>query len=127
MLLFTPSTINNLSLMAYSKPVMTLLLVLAIGCLSFALVWGNLNAEEPPIYALKPGDPDVVLLGQEIYVQHCAACHGDDLEGQPNWRIRDENWLLPAPPHDESGHTWHHADEVLFLSVKLGQPNSYFD
>lgn len=27
---------------------------------------------------------------------------------------------MPAPPHDESGHTWHHPDDVLFAIVKDG-------
>jgi len=27
---------------------------------------------------------------------------------------------LPAPPHDASGHTWHHPDEVLFAITKHG-------
>ena len=26
----------------------------------------------------------------------------------------------PAPPHDASGHTWHHPDGVLFRIVKEG-------
>ena len=26
----------------------------------------------------------------------------------------------PAPPHDASGHTWHHPDEVLFRITKYG-------
>ena len=61
-----------------------------------------------------------VALGQEIYAQHCAACHGAKLEGQPNWRERMANGRMPAPPHDESGHTWHHTDEVLFGITKHG-------
>ena len=28
--------------------------------------------------------------------------------------------MLPAPPHDETGHTWHHTDEVLFELTKYG-------
>lgn len=24
--------------------------------------------------------------GRALYVEHCAACHGVDLEGQPDWR-----------------------------------------
>jgi S-disulfanyl-L-cysteine oxidoreductase SoxD len=28
--------------------------------------------------------------------------------------------LLPAPPHDASGHTWHHDDETLLNITKLG-------
>jgi hypothetical protein len=27
---------------------------------------------------------------------------------------------MPAPPHDDSGHTWHHPDEVLFGITKNG-------
>jgi mono/diheme cytochrome c family protein len=47
-------------------------------------------------------------------------CHGAKLEGQPEWRKRMPNGRFPAPPHDESGHTWHHPDEVLFNITKLG-------
>lgn len=28
--------------------------------------------------------------------------------------------MLPAPPHDPSGHTWHHADADLFALTKYG-------
>lgn len=55
-----------------------------------------------------------------MYAQHCAACHGSKLEGQPNWQRRLPNGRLPAPPHDETGHTWHHTDSVLFGIVKHG-------
>jgi hypothetical protein len=27
---------------------------------------------------------------------------------------RKPDGKLPAPPHDASGHTWHHADAQLF-------------
>ena len=42
------------------------------------------------------------------------------IRGQINWRQRDSNGYLPAPPHDESGHTWHHSDQYLFLMTKYG-------
>lgn len=58
--------------------------------------------------------------GAEVYADACASCHGDALEGQPNWRERTAEGRLPAPPHDETGHTWHHADRVLFRIVKEG-------
>ncbi len=61
-----------------------------------------------------------VNLGERVYAQNCAACHGARLEGQPNWRARLPNGRLPAPPHDETGHTWHHPDEVLFGITKNG-------
>ena len=69
---------------------------------------------------LQPEDPDTIARGAEVYAAECAACHGDNLEGQPNWRIRGEAGLLPAPPHDASGHTWHHADDPLFTLTKYG-------
>jgi mono/diheme cytochrome c family protein len=69
----------------------------------------------------EPGpDPAQVALGQKLYAQHCAACHGAKLEGQPDWRRRLPNGRMPAPPHDESGHTWHHPDAVLFGITKDG-------
>lgn len=58
--------------------------------------------------------------GMLRYQEHCAACHGENLEGQPNWRIPNENGVLPAPPHNETGHTWHHDNQLLFNYTKLG-------
>jgi mono/diheme cytochrome c family protein len=66
------------------------------------------------------GDAARVALGKRVYDQHCASCHGPRLEGQPNWRSRRPDGRLPAPPHDESGHTWHHPDQVLFAITKNG-------
>jgi mono/diheme cytochrome c family protein len=43
-----------------------------------------------------------------------------ELEGQPNWRERLPSGRLPAPPHDASGHTWHHPDAVLFTITRDG-------
>ena len=65
-------------------------------------------------------DPAQVSRGRVVYEQRCAVCHGQRLEGQPNWRVRLPNGRLPAPPHDDTGHTWHHPDEVLFALVKNG-------
>lgn len=67
-----------------------------------------------------PADVVQVVLGKEVYRQRCASCHGARLEGQPDWRIRKPDGRLPAPPHDESGHTWHHPDEQLFRLTKFG-------
>ncbi len=70
--------------------------------------------------ALQPDDAALLASGQQVYQAHCAACHGAKLEGQPQWRERGPTGLLPAPPHDESGHTWHHPDAVLFRITKFG-------
>lgn len=63
---------------------------------------------------------EVIEQGRQVYADQCASCHGADLEGQPDWRSPLPSGRLPAPPHDESGHTWHHADEVLFRIVEEG-------
>jgi len=68
----------------------------------------------------------MVDIGSRIYSAHCASCHGTKLEGQPNWQVRLANGKLPAPPHDPSGHTWHHSDKVLFDITKKG-PAAYPD
>ena len=64
--------------------------------------------------------PPDLALGRKIYAQHCASCHGAKLEGQPDWRKPLPNGRMPAPPHDDSGHTWHHPDGVLFAITKQG-------
>ena len=61
-----------------------------------------------------------VVLGERLYAGNCASCHGINLEGQPNWRSRGSDGKLPAPPHDKTGHTWHHGDALLFNYTKLG-------
>ena len=75
---------------------------------------------DPSVQAADASDPLLVSQGETLYQQFCASCHGVDLEGQPNWRLRDENGFLPAPPHDASGHTWHHPDQLLFDVTKYG-------
>ncbi|MDH4189118.1 MAG: cytochrome c [Betaproteobacteria bacterium] len=67
-----------------------------------------------------PRDASRVAAGAGLYAQHCASCHGVRREGQPDWRQRLPNGRLPAPPHDESGHSWHHPDAVLFAITKYG-------
>lgn len=58
--------------------------------------------------------------GAMLYAQHCASCHGARLEGQPDWKIAGEDGVLPAPPHDETGHTWHHDDAMLADYIRRG-------
>ncbi len=44
----------------------------------------------------------------------------EQIEGQAGWQSRQPNGQLLAPPHDASGHTWHHPDNMLFAVVKFG-------
>ncbi len=96
----------------------TKFLGLALGAL--LLGGGYLALERLRVAAPRAPDPAQLALGRTLYDEACAACHGAELEGQPNWRQRDSDGLLPAPPHDETGHTWHHPDRQLFEITKWG-------
>jgi len=61
-----------------------------------------------------------VAQGRAIYQANCAACHGANGEGQPDWKRQNPDETYPAPPHDASGHTWHHGDGLLFRTVHDG-------
>jgi S-disulfanyl-L-cysteine oxidoreductase SoxD len=65
-------------------------------------------------------DPARIAAGRAAYDRYCASCHGAQLEGEPNWREKKPTGRMPAPPHDASGHTWHHPDGVLFGITKFG-------
>ncbi|HMO47908.1 MAG TPA: c-type cytochrome [Rubrivivax sp.] len=92
---------------------------LAAAAVAAWLLWGA-EGSAPAAHRLRPDDAAMTALGQRVYAAHCAACHGARLEGQPDWRERGPDGRLPAPPHDASGHTWHHPDEVLFRITQHG-------
>jgi mono/diheme cytochrome c family protein len=84
--------------------------------LGAAALWRGLG--EPATRSA--ASPGMLALGAALYGEHCASCHGVELEGQPDWQRRLSSGRLPAPPHDASGHTWHHADSILFRIVRDG-------
>ena len=69
--------------------------------------------------ATDPG-PQQIETDMAVYNANCAACHGAQGEGEPNWKVPDANGIYPAPPHDGSGHTWHHADALLLQVMREG-------
>jgi S-disulfanyl-L-cysteine oxidoreductase SoxD len=77
-------------------------------------------AVTPARFKLRPDDAVLVAEGKRNYAIHCASCHGANLEGQPNWKQRNADGKMPAPPHDASGHTWHHPGGMLFAITKFG-------
>jgi mono/diheme cytochrome c family protein len=93
--------------------------VAAAAAAALFLLWGA-DRGVATGHRLRPDDAALLALGQRIYGEQCAACHGLRLEGQANWRERGPDGKLPAPPHDASGHTWHHPDELLFQITKHG-------
>ena len=83
--------------------------VATIAAFGYSLFVASADSQTPELSA-----------GRDLYLANCAKCHGVNLEGQPDWMKRNENGRLPAPPHDETGHTWHHSDKQLFTITKFG-------
>jgi mono/diheme cytochrome c family protein len=57
--------------------------------------------------------------GATVYAANCAGCHGQKLEGQPDWHHLNAAGRLPAPPLDGTGHGWRHSTVELFHMVKF--------
>ena len=93
---------------------------LVAGAAAWVVVADGQDVPDGLTFLGAPVTAEQIELGQEDYDANCASCHGANLEGQPDWRRRNANGRMPAPPHDASGHTWHHADRPLFTITKLG-------
>ena len=94
------------------KPLAAIATVSLIGLWA---LWGLDREKAPDGYSATE-----IAAGRDLYSEYCAACHGAQLEGQPDWQSPLSSGRLPAPPHDASGHTWHHSDALLFRLVKDG-------
>ena len=97
-------------------------LIAVIGVAAAGAIWfvtADRTAQAETI-TLRPADAGIVATGAEIYATTCASCHGAALEGQPDWKSRNSDGRLPAPPHDPTGHTWHHPDQQLLAIVTHG-------
>ena len=75
---------------------------------------------ETPVSLVPTLNPDTVAEGEQLYLTYCAACHGADLEGQPDWKQVNADGSFPAPPQDSTGHTWHHPDDLLLDIIANG-------
>ena len=64
--------------------------------------------------------PAVSSLGQQVFAANCAVCHGEMGQGQADWHIPKADGILPAPPLNGDGHTWHHGDGFLYRIVSQG-------
>nr|WP_134724709.1 cytochrome c [Paracoccus luteus] len=83
------------------------LLVAAVACVAVWAAWSYRSSTQ-------------IRHGARLYAEHCAACHGARLQGQPDWQVADDSGIFPAPPHDENGHTWHHDDAMLTDYIRRG-------
>ena len=73
----------------------------------FMALVGGTAPPAPPLDTLR------VERGEIVYQQHCASCHGPQLQGAPDWKVPNADGTWKPPPHDSTGHTWHHPDQLL--------------
>lgn len=93
------------------------LLLVVTMVVAAAIVLRSRNANSP-----SASSTALIAEGKTLYDTYCAACHGLALEGEADWKENNPDGSFRAPPHDETGHTWHHSDSYLIESVKLGGP-----
>lgn len=111
--------VSNKNLLIWAGPIAIIIVAGLVFVLKDRGASGQKVAQSANIL-LMADNAKTVAQGQQIYADNCASCHGANLEGQPDWRNRNAEGYLPAPPHDETGHTWHHADALLFGITKFG-------
>ncbi|HEX9924591.1 MAG TPA: cytochrome c [Anaerolineae bacterium] len=114
---------NQLFKIIYPMAILTVVGLILIACGAAASSETPATRSVTPTPTLPPLPTlgsDEVILGRQVYVEQCAACHGQNAEGQSNWQQPDTNGNMPAPPHDDSGHTWHHADGLLYEIIRDG-------
>jgi len=104
-------------------------LVVAFVVLCFSVV--SFTASRPVVInqtavpPLPPLDWEKAARGEILYQQHCAQCHGVDLKGSPTWKKPLADGSYPPPPHDSSGHTWHHSGKQLLDIIADGGDPAY--
>ena len=112
-------------------PVLLLFMLLIIASCTSQPATLFTNPQGTPYPPVPTIDKAQVRLGRQVYQSTCAACHGANAEGALNWMTPDAQGNQLAPPHDDSGHTWHHSDRVLYEMIRDGmrdplRPNSAF-
>ena len=106
-----------MSLKYFNKKFFIFSVFIIITALYFFMTYSNKSNAS---INLNTTDNSIIENGKQIYAKNCASCHGVNLEGQKNWMSRLPDGLMPAPPHDQTGHTWHHPDRYLFMVTKYG-------
>ena len=97
-----------------------LALAAIIAIVAGAMWWTRGSESVAKAGLLQPNDAAIVARGKAVYDKACASCHGANLEGQPGWRTAGGGGTRPAPPHDQTGHTWHHPDQLLLEITRQG-------
>lgn len=69
-------------------------------------------------------DP-ILQTGEQTYLRYCAHCHGYGGEGQPPASAQNtiNLGMNTVPPHNATGHTWQHPNQLLIEVIQTGIQN----
>ena len=87
--------------------------VVAIGAALVAAVVSSGGSDDPPA----PGSPEQLALGEEVFGDNCATCHGDGLRGG----------LAGPPLVDEIYEPSHHPDSAIRAAIAQGVRPHHWD
>jgi mono/diheme cytochrome c family protein len=66
-------------------------------------------------------DPVILQKGMQLFVQNCAACHGQNAQGlAKDWKQPGADGRYPPPPLNGTAHTWHHSAKSLVNTIQNG-------
>ena len=77
--------------------------LMAAGLIALSLTAVAFWAGGPVSGGANPEDVNVVALGNEVYVRHCAGCHGEKLEGQTGLAGPQTQWPIASPASRSHG------------------------
>lgn len=75
------------------------------------------TVEVPDAVEVEEQDPELVELGEPLYQQHCAQCHGADLRGTD---LGPSHLSIVYEPN-------HHGDAAFLVAVSRGSPAHHWD
>lgn len=99
--------------------------IIMIGLSSFLVACGqqeDANSSSEPVSVERNMDATQIARGEKIFSINCASCHGDQAQGDPDWRSRDETGRFPPPPLNGTAHAWHHPLAQLKHVIANGSP-----
>jgi len=65
--------------------------------------------------------PHQVSLGEQLYKNHCASCHGNQAQGlTADWKKTLADGSYPPPPLNGTAHAWHHPLPQLLRTIEQG-------
>jgi mono/diheme cytochrome c family protein len=91
--------------------------------LSAALLAGCSNEQpESQRTGARQYDTNMLALGQRVFQNHCAVCHGPVGEAKPGWQKPGPDGKLQPPPLDDNGRTWRLSTSRIKQFIRQGSP-----